>query len=54
MNPQEIAVLHRRISYTKSALRLAACLFLPTNLVVAAIFLGGAEMLGILEEVYGS
>lgn len=46
-------LLHRNISFVKSALRIAAGLALvwPQNLILAGVFLILAEVLGIVEEL---
>jgi hypothetical protein len=45
--------LHRNISFSKSAIRIAAGIALvwPQNLILAGVFLILAEVLGIVEEV---
>lgn len=44
---------HQRISFVKSAVRIAAGLFLiwPGSIVLAGIFLIIAEVLGVVEEM---
>lgn len=46
-------LLHRNISFVKSALRIAAGISLvwPQNVVLAGVFLIVAEVLGIVEEL---
>jgi len=42
---------HFRFSIIKSALRFTACYFLfKQDFAAAAIFLGGAEFIGVIEE----
>ena len=42
---------HRDISFLKSGIRMVGYVLLPFNLVWAALFLIGAEVLGIIEEL---
>ena len=44
---------HRNISFAKSAVRIAAGLFLvwPGSMVLAGLFLIFAEVLGVVEEI---
>lgn len=43
---------HFTISLIKSAVRIGACYFLATgNYYVSALLFGGAEILGIVEEL---
>lgn len=46
-------LLHRNISFAKSAIRIAAGIALvwPQNLILAGVFLILAEVLGIVEEI---
>jgi hypothetical protein len=46
-------LLHRDISFAKSALRIAAGIALvwPQNVILAGVFLILAEVLGIVEEL---
>lgn len=49
--PPPNARLHRAVSFIKSGLRILGFVFLPVDLVYAAIVLVVAEGLGVLEEL---
>jgi len=42
---------HTKMSFIKSGVRIVGFIFLPIELVIAALFLIAAEMLGIFEEL---
>jgi hypothetical protein len=46
-------IMHTKLSYAKSGIRIVGFAFLPANLVVSAVFLVIAEAVGILEELPG-
>lgn len=43
--------LHQTISFIKSAIRIAGYIFIPFNLLFAAILLILSEVVGIVEEL---
>ena len=42
---------HQIISFIKSGIRIVGYILLPTNIILAAILLLGAELVGIWEEL---
>ena len=45
------AVLHQRISFIKSAIRIAGYILIPFDIVVAVWVLVASEVIGIVEEL---
>ena len=43
--------MHQIISFTKSGVRIAACVVFPFSILGGAILLGLAEIIGIYEEL---
>ena len=43
--------LHQRISFLKSAIRIAGYVLLPVDIVIASIVLVVSEVIGIIEEL---
>ena len=49
--PRDPSDKHFQISMVKSVIRIIACIFLPYSIVLGALGLGLAEVLGIYEEL---
>ncbi len=43
--------LHQRISFLKSAIRIAGYVLLPVDIVIASVVLVVSEVIGIIEEL---
>ena len=48
---QPNAMLHQRISFIKSAIRIIGYILIPFDIVSAAIILVISELIGIIEEL---
>ena len=44
-------LMHQRLSFVKSAIRIIGCAFIPFNLPIAAGVLILSELVGIVEEL---